>query len=683
LLRCLLPAPFFALAFTGAQAGEDEAPLIRSGYAIGKDRCGEGPSAFPKVRIGMRAGYCAGLVASRDDGLVFPRSIVQVPGTRFFVVADMGGWDPQRGRMLLLDPEAPEGKRLKTLLTKLDLPHGLAVGIDRRVYVGTVDRIFRFDPLADRPDSTVETIVQDLPPGRVTPSDEARLKAFAHPLKPFVFDRTGRLYVNIGAPTDSCATRSSEAKPCAAAEGANPLAAVWAFTPPAGGVFPALKPGEKNPPREVLARGLRNSLALAPHPRFPDAGFTFLQAENARDLPDPTKPNEELNALEPGKHYGWPYCYDLATPSPEYKAFLEANGPLKRLCSNAALYRPPHSLMPPHAAPLAMLYYQGDRFSELAGKLVVALHGYRPTGGRVIVYDVDDKGLPPVSPPPVQYRVSCAAEPTRTFQTDQAKQVSAAPFHELIGGWHKVNGVRPRGAPVGMTVAADGALWLVEDKNQAILRIDAERAAAPPDDFPCDERTPAQIKELTDFVAAGKENRSRLTTVRTRLIEKHCADCHSAFGLKGEMSDAQKDAAVLAYLLAQDGWVYPGDPQAGRLHARVWGKGAEKIMPERGRELIAGDPTYRALLRTLDRLVETMVPGERRRIKARGVAQKLVGRSGRTCGSVPDSTVVVVVERRPKEKPGYSRIFRPADQYLDGECRDDEYYVDARRLVAL
>jgi hypothetical protein len=63
---------------------------IRSGYAVGAERCGEAPLAFPKIRIDMRPGYCAGLVASSEDGLVMPRSIVQIPGTRLFVVSDMG-----------------------------------------------------------------------------------------------------------------------------------------------------------------------------------------------------------------------------------------------------------------------------------------------------------------------------------------------------------------------------------------------------------------------------------------------------------------------------------------------------------------------------------------------------------------------------------------------------------------
>src|SRR5438132_319876 len=95
----------------------DAEPAARTaslaGYALGAERCGANLS-FPRLPIGMRAGYCAGLVASKSDGLVFPRNIVQVPGSNLFVIADMGvGWSPGRGRLLLLDPAAAEGKRIK------------------------------------------------------------------------------------------------------------------------------------------------------------------------------------------------------------------------------------------------------------------------------------------------------------------------------------------------------------------------------------------------------------------------------------------------------------------------------------------------------------------------------------------------------------------------------------------
>jgi glucose/arabinose dehydrogenase len=583
----------------------------RNGYTLGAERCGEGPLGFPKLPIGMRAGYCAGLVASKADGLVFPRTIVQIPGSDLFVVADMGGWSPRQGRLMLLDPRAPEGKRIKVLMAGLDLPHGLAIGIDRRVYASTSEKVFRFDPLAAAPETTVEVIVQGLPGLQVKLPDGTTQRSF-HPLKPFVFDRTGRLYVNIGAPNDKCAVTASESKACAAGEGATPLAAVWAFTPPANGTFAALKPGDANPPMEVHARGLRNSMALAAHPQFPDPGFVLLQGENARDLPEETKPNEELNVLENGRHYGWPYCYDLTTESPEYGAFLRTRGPYQKFCTNPASYRQPYSLLPPHAAPLGMLYYRGEKFPQLDGKLVVGLHGYRPTGSRVVVYDVDAKGLPTISPAPVYYNVSCANPSRQAFQTERERQVPAAAFHELVSDWYRVDGMRPQGAPVGMTVAADGAIWLVEDKNQTVIRIDSDPTATAAGALSCSARTEAQIKALLDAAARDGENFNRLSQVRAGLIEKHCRGCHSDLGLKPNQTERQKDEAVLRFLLTQDGWIYPGSPDSGRLHMRTWGTSAEKIMPANGQALLANDPGYKRLLETLDLFVARLGPGERK-----------------------------------------------------------------------
>jgi glucose/arabinose dehydrogenase len=654
----------------------------KSGYALTDQQCGQAPRAYPKLRIGMRDGYCAGLVASKQDGLIFPRSIVQIPGQRQFVIADMGGWNPGQGRLLLLDPDAPEDKRITKLIDRLDFPFGLEVGPDRKIYASTDQTIFRFDPMSGDPRSTMETIIRGLPGNTTTLSDGNKIKESAHPLKSFVFDRNGRLYVNIGAPTDNCLPASTS-KACAAGEGGSPLASIWAFTPPLGGIFPALKSGDASPRHEVFARGLRNSMALAMHPEFPADGFAFLQGENGRDLPDPQKPNEELNAIEKGKHYGWPYCYDLSTVSPEFKPFLQVKTPYQGLCGNAALYRQPLSLLPPHAAPLSMFYYSGTKFAELQGRLVVGLHGYRPTGSRILFYDVDEKGFPKISPPPVRYRVSCAAEPSRTFQTEAQPRVAASAFTELVSEWHKVNGIRPQGAQVGMTVASDGAIWLVEDKNQTVIRIDAA-PSQPQDVLPCDARSQAQIDELAKFVETNASNRQRLTQIRTGLVEKHCHGCHADFGLKAEMTDRQKDDAALRFMLSQDGWIYPGDPGAGRLHTRLNGIGAEKIMPPGGENQRAQVPGYKQLLASLDVFAGTMVPGRRMRIKGGRVDRRFVNRAGHECGTIPSDTVVVVVDRQPKEKPSFSRIYRPADLYLNGECTDvDGYYIEQVNLVAL
>ncbi len=357
-------------------------------------------------------------------------------------------------------------------------------------------------------------------------------------------------------------------------------------------------------------------------------------------------------------------------------------GPYKNLCNNSTIYKQPYSLLPPHGAPLGMLYYHGSKFPELEGKLLVGLHGYRPTGSRVLIYDVDDRGFPKISPPPVRYKVSCGAEPTRAFQTD-AGEIRAAPYEELIAGWHRVNGARPQGAPVGMTVAADGAIWLVEDKSQTVIRID-RASGDPPDPLPCDMRSQARIDELARFVANDPQKTAYLSAVRTKPVEKHCVGCHSDFGLRQGQPESEKDLSVLRFMLLQDGWIYPGDPDSGKLRTRLRGIGAEKLMPPGGENLPKTELGYLRVLNYADFLVGKMVPGTRMRIKSGPPQRKFFSKAGKECGEIPTTKVVVVTQKNAVDKPGFSRFYRPADSFLNGECTDpDGYYIQQNLLVPL
>jgi hypothetical protein len=135
-------------------------------------------------------------------------------------------------------------------------------------------------------------------------------------------------------------------------------------------------------------------------------------------------------------------------------------------------------------------------------------------------------------------------------------------------------------------------------------------------------------------------------------------------------------------MLSQDGWIYPGDPDSGKLRTRLRGIGAEKPMPPGGESLPKTEPGYAALLNTADLLVAKMVPGTRMRIKLGLPQRKFFSKANKECGEIPAAKVVVVTQRNAVDKPGFSRFFRPADPYLNGECSDDDgYYIRQEFLV--
>jgi hypothetical protein len=74
-------------------------------------------------------------------------------------------------------------------------------------------------------------------------------------------------------------------------------------------------------------------------------------------------------------------------------------------------------------------------------------------------------------------------------------------------------------------VAEDCAIWLVEDKNQTVIRID--RAEADPPPLLCDARSPVQVDQLAAFAAGNAQARDRLSAPRKNLVEKHCLGCHA------------------------------------------------------------------------------------------------------------------------------------------------------------
>jgi glucose/arabinose dehydrogenase len=373
-------------------------------YAVNGDCDG-----FPRVGLKTMSGSCVGLVAAH---LGFIRGLAVIGQDVY--VADMGGWHRGKGRILRL---ADGGKSPPAVLLKgLDEPNGLALGPNGSLYVGLLGKVIRFDPGAPDLASTVRDVVINLP-------DTGR-----HPLDALAVAPDGSLFLNVGSATDHCeGTDGAAPDPkaiCPETTGSSPRGVILHVVP---GDAP-IDAGTVTP----YARGLRNSMALAVLP-----SGAVVAGVNARDyidqadpaLSDEALPHDTFDRVEQGADYGWPYCYDANIPSPEYPHF------------DCAAKHAPTLLLPPHAAPLGMILYGSDKFPALRGKAVIAFHGYRSDGHRIVALPLDAHGVP------------------------------TGPLMDVVSDWDVLKGKHPQGAPVGIVEQADGSILIAEDHNGTLLRL--------------------------------------------------------------------------------------------------------------------------------------------------------------------------------------------------------------------
>jgi glucose/arabinose dehydrogenase len=197
-------------------------------------------------------------------------------------------------------------------------PNGVTC-LGSRLYVASRDRISAFTPtsngrLADRAD-----IVTGLP-------GQAH-----HGLRYIRAGPDGRLYVSIGSPCNICQPQGLQGT-------------IISVSPNGGDV-------------QRAAWGIRNSVG------FDWNGGTMYFTDNGADGMGDNTPPDELNELQPGAFYGFPYFggrvrlrgFEAATPP----------GPQK----------PPVYEFQAHVATLGLHFYRGAMFPELRGEALIAEHG--------------------------------------------------------------------------------------------------------------------------------------------------------------------------------------------------------------------------------------------------------------------------------------------------------------------
>jgi glucose/arabinose dehydrogenase len=228
-----------------------------------------------------------------------------------------------------------------------------------------------------------------------------------HSSRSIVFGRDGGMYVSIGSTCNVCEERNAD------------RATVMRFD----------ADGSNG---RVFARGLRNAVGLAVDPATGALWVSQHERDNLR--PDHQDlPPEEINILQDGGDYGWPYCHSDRVPNPEFNDTARCAGTI-----------PPALKMQAHSAPMMLAFL--DRATNLPveyrGDALVAFHGSwnrdTPTGAKVVRVRVEN-GRP-------------------------------VGYEDFVTGWQGADGSR-WGRPVGLVVAADGSVLVGDDAGGAIFRV--------------------------------------------------------------------------------------------------------------------------------------------------------------------------------------------------------------------
>jgi len=354
------------------------------------------------------------------EGFEVSRFAERLGNVRMLAVAPNGDIYATRraeGEIILLRDADGDGKAdgEPILVARRAGAHGLAIH-EGRLYLATVKEIFVGDIAPDGTVGDLTLLIGDLP------------DAGQHPNRTIAIGPDEMLYISVGSTCDACAE-------------SNPENATM------------LRASLDGKSRTIFASGLRNTIGFGWHPR---TGELWGMDHGIDNLGDDLQ-QEELNNLQAGKRYGWPYVYGVEEGvNPQDEPPVDITAATWAQMSEAAIIG-----YTAHAAPMQMAFYAGGPFpNAYDGDAFVAMRGSwarsEPSGYEVV-----------------------------RVRFDNGRARSIEPF---LTSFIADGGQARTGRPAGLAVAHDGSLLLGDDENGILYRISypggrgqAERVSPPAD----------------------------------------------------------------------------------------------------------------------------------------------------------------------------------------------------------
>ena len=330
------------------------------------------------------------------SGLGKPRMMTVAPDGTVYVTRREPGdvW-------MLRDTNGDGQADVKKIVAQKPQMHGIALR-GNQMYFTTVRSIYVADRKPDGTLGELREIISNLPDGG------------QHANRTIAFGPDGMLYITVGSTCNACDETNKK------------NATILRANPDGSNL-------------QVYSTGLRNTIGFGWNPVTGE----MYGMDHGIDWLGDNEQKEELNLIQQGKRYGWPYIYADSKYNP-------ADEPPDGITHAqwAKMSKEPELLYTAHSAPMQMAFYTASQFpAEYKNSAFVAMHGSwnrKPPSGHEIVRIRFDKSGKPV-----------AIEPFLTGFLVKMENGNYGRF----------------GRPCGLAVAKDGSLLVSDDMNGVIYRV--------------------------------------------------------------------------------------------------------------------------------------------------------------------------------------------------------------------